>query len=390
LEVKIQKEMKLIRSLTIYLLLAVIMSCGTGITSTTSSDWFTLGPVYKIDKGITPGIAMDSKGVLHLVYMGDDGKIFYRKMSADGKIGPIEEIPQPIGPGMYNSPHLVIDENDVPHVVFQKDYTSQSKVVWYANRIQGSWKMPSTALSMDQGRANYPRLTLHKTAAFVGAFTAGSDSEGKVIKIVDLAKNPKVEKVISTNLWVPTPNSNINGKVFVVGRGGPAGHFIEEFNVDLHSQGIQTLFSQGTKLKTGEPLGTTISRNGIVHAVGISGVPNATGNHDEMWYNSSRRMDGTLPVVTGIHFDTHVSEFVYPVLAEDAKGHIYVSYRDYDTNEGKITIVSDEGFIQPVVFTASVDRLLRWNPHITAAPNGGVYVAWHSEGIVYVRSIGVK
>jgi hypothetical protein len=382
--------MNLIKLLSVGGALLMQLAC-TNAHIESTPEWNALGPVYEIDNGITPGIAMDAKGFLHLVYM-NEGRIFYRRLSVDGNTTVREEIQPPVGPGDYNSPHLVIDKNDVPHVVFQKDYRGHSQRVWYTNRIGGSWKVPSTVISVSQGRANYPRIALSHSAAYIGAFTIHGDADGTVVKVVDLDKNPTVHKTVGTNLWVPTPHIANTGNIFVVGRRAWEGHFVQEFDAGLEPLGEQRMLSSGTKLKTGEPLGTVIGRNDIVHAIGISGVPNAQGalDFDEMWYNNTDRTMGANSVITGISFSKPVHEYVYPVLAEDANGLIYLSYRNYDTNEGAITIISGDGYSEPVVFAESVDLLMRWNPHIVAAPRGGVYAAWHADGTIFIRSIGVE
>ncbi len=348
--------------------------------------WNTLGNTIDVAAGTTPGIAVDSQGRLHLVYMSA-GRIYYRLGDADGVFGAAEEIPLPGGAsGNYNSPHVVVDVNDTPHFVFEKDWASSSTRAWYTNRIGGTWRVPLVAInSTGGGRANYPRLAVYGSTAIVGILT-GIEVMGRIVKITNLDTTPTVARVVETPLWVPAPCIDAQGNLSVVGRNGPAGHYVQAYDMDLNTIGAGRLLSSGTPAKTGEPTGACVDHAGVIHAAGST----APGEYDQIWYNSTARLDAGQSSLLGLDFDQWVGELFYPTLAADSSGAmIYMAYRDIDDGSGRATIIRDGTFGAPVTFAPSVTSYFRWNPQIAAAPGGGVYVAWDFGGRAFVRSIGL-
>ena len=60
------------------------------------SDRPELGEIERVGEGITPGIATDAGGTVHIVLM-HDGVILHRVKSPGGKFGPAEPLPLPEG-----------------------------------------------------------------------------------------------------------------------------------------------------------------------------------------------------------------------------------------------------------------------------------------------------
>ena len=349
------------------------------------AEWNTLGEIQELGVGITPGICTDPKGGIHIVTMADGG-IVYRYADRSGRFGPPESMPVPEGPAIYNSPHLVGDSAGVVHVVFERDFTGRSKKAWYSNRQDGKWRAHVLALDLSatERRINYPRLAVHGTTVYVGAFAGG----GSVIaKLVEVTSAPRLASSIETALWAAHPLIDPTGGIMVVGRAGPRGHRLERYSANLELRGEPLLLSAATPNKTGEPTAAVIDAGGVVHAVGVT---RSTPTSEVIWYNTNARAAAGQPVIIGPEIGDHVKELTYPVLLEDAQRRIYLSYRHNGTGEAKLTIFDRAAgkFALPVTIAPRTTSRLRWNPHIAAAPAGGVYVVWEDEGKVRFRAVG--
>lgn len=344
-----------------------------------TADWNQLGSQKEITSGITPSVAVDSQGALHMVYM-DNNAIYYRKGDSNGNFGSPETIPTPEGPGDYNSPQIQVDNQNNPHVVFEKGWTSGSKKGWYTNRIGGSWKQPIVAVSHDN-RINYPRLLLRDGNAYV----TGMTGTGIIAKIENLSSSPQVTKTVNTALWVAYPAIDASGKLHVSGRNGASGHFIETYDLNLNKLET-TKISLGLPSKSGEPTGGYADSQGGMHVAGVSVSDTGT---EYLWYNSLNRAKANTNVLMYPVCDCHVSEYFYPMIVEDSRGRIFMTYTDRNSAQGKVTILSNNSIQSPAVFASSVTQRLRWNPQIVAAPGGGVYAVWDKDNKVYFRSIGV-
>jgi hypothetical protein len=361
-------------------LAAVFVSLGA---LAAAAEWGATGDIQIVDTGITPGVAVDGRGGIHLVYMrGAD--IFYRSGDSGGVLGPAERVPAPVDTGEYNSPHLVCDAAGTVHLVFTRGFTRSAQVAWYTNRQGGRWRTPVVALDQTgtNRRVNYPRLAVDGTTAYVGAFAAEGS---RVARLSEILSAPRVTGSVDTRLWVAHPLVR-GGEVLVVGRAGAQGHMMERYSRELELRGSALLLSRGTPQKTGEPTAALLDRNGIIHAVGVAG-----GTPDVLWYANDRRAAGGADVVLGPAAGDHVSEFTYPVLQEDARDQIYLAYREHSTGEGHITVIDPATgrFADPVTFAPAILRRLRWNAPLAAAPGGGVYAVWEADGRVHLRTIGV-
>lgn len=360
-------------------LLAMIIA---GVTEPSAAAWNALGEIRSLGPGITPGIAVDPSGTIHVVYM-DDGLIFHRSGGADGLFGPPEAVPVPEGRAAYNSPHLVCDRHGSLHLVFERDYTRESKKAWYTNRHEGAWKEPLLAIdrSGTERRVNYPRLAVDDSAVYVSAFTLGGSA---MTKIANPLSTPVVAKTAETLLWAAHPLLQ-GAELLIVGRAGPNGHKLERYTRSLEPRGESQLLSRGTPTKTGEPTAAIIDENGIVHAAGTTGSP-----MNVLWYTTSDRAAAGKDVILGPHVGHDASEFTFPVLLRDERGRILVSYRDHATGESCLALVESdaERFARPVVVAPRLTRRLRWNAHLAAAPGGGAYIIWDMDGQLYFRAVG--
>jgi hypothetical protein len=341
-----------------------------------------LGEIERVGEGVTPGIATDAKGTLHLVTM-HDGMILYRRKPVGGKFGPAEQLPLPEGQAPYNSPHVVCDAGGVVHLVFVRDATGSSRKAWYTNRQGDTWKPPVLAIeAAPDKRVNYPRLALAEGTAFVSAFIGGGSV---VVKLVNLDAVPALRGRIDTPLWVAHAFPRDDG-IAVVGRAGAAGHKLERYDSAWTRRGEPLLLSRDTPTKTGEVTAAAADREGTIHVVGSTGQP-----VQRLWGTTDRRAAAGASVILGPEVGHDVKERTFPVMLIDRGGRAYVSYRDHTTGEGRVTVFDAAAgrFSAPLTVAPSTTSRLRWNPHVAAARDGGVHVAWDDQGQVFTRVVRV-
>jgi hypothetical protein len=362
-----------------------------GACPQTQEAWSILGTQQTLGDGITPGVATDSCGNIHVVYM-NNGAINYNKANPAGVFGTPEQIPVPEGPANYNSPHLVCDTNGDPHVVFERDWYPSTSKCWYSNRKGGSWKTPT--LAFNGLLVLYSRLVLSGANAFVVASTG--TPAGLLARFSNLSGTPHLDLTNSTYLFAPYPVTDGSGRLFVIGRNSASGHYLQQYDRNLNAVGGGVKMSTGTPNKTGEPTAAVIDGANVIHAVGNCG---ATGidpeSSSELWYNKSQ--DGSGPVqgsILGLAGPGWMGQVEYPHSALDKSGRIYVAYRNEATGEGRISVVTNSQFAEPVTFTPAItdpntSEQRRWNCQLAPAPGGGVYVTWDYNGRCYIRSVGV-
>jgi hypothetical protein len=345
---------------------------------------FELGPIREVGPGITPALCVDPNGVLHIVSM-HAGAIEHRRVSADGVISAPERVPAPPGSVRTNSPHLAVDAAGTLHLAFTHDASGNSKQVWYAARRDGRWSAPMVAIdsSGTEKRTNYPRLAVAGDQVLIAAFVGGGS---RLVKLGALASAPRVVATADSPLWVAHPLIDPTGEYLVVGRHGASGHKLQRFTPELRPAGEPLLLSRDTPTKTYEATAAIIDARGVVHAAG------AAGQHTQvLWYSTSERAEAGQGAVLGPELGQDIKEYSYPVLLRDTRGRIYVSYRHHPGGEGCITALDASGgrFEAPVTIAPMVERRLRWNPHLAAAPRGGVFTVWDNGGRVYLRSVDV-
>ena len=357
----------------------------------TQEAWSALGTQQILGDGITPGVATDAQGNIHVVFM-NNGAIRYRKAGVAGVFGAAESIPAPAGAANYNSPHVVCDADGDPHLVFERDWYPSASKCWYTNRKGGTWKPP--VLVFNGLLVLYARLALQGSNAFVVASTA--EPAGTLARLSNLGGTPHVDLTAGTYLFAPYPVIDGAGKLFVAGRNSASGHYLQQYDRNLNAIGAGVKVSTGTPNKTGEPTAAVIDGTNLIHVIGNCG---ATGidpeSTSDIWYNQSR--DGGAPIrgsVLGLTGPGWMGQVVYPHAALDAGGRIYLAYRNEATGEGEISTVNGNQFAAPVTFAPAITdpntaEQRRWNCQLAPASGGGVYVTWDYGGKCYIRSVGV-
>ena len=345
--------------------------------------WNDLGPIRELGPGITPGIAVDPAGAIHVVFM-HQGAIHYRRAETGQAFGAAESVPVPKEKANYSSPHLVSDASGALHLVFAHDFAANSKKAWYATRRNGKWSAPLLVFdnSAPDRRVNYPRLTTNGATVYIGAFVALRTSA--LAKVVNVSSTPAIARIVETPLWVAHPLWR-DDELWVVGRAGAAGHQLARYTLNLDPREEPMLLSQGTTTKTGEPTAAIIDESGVVHAAGSAGSPKQS-----LWYTTSERALAGKDVIVGPELGEDIKEHTFPVLMRDARGRIYVSFRDGTTGESRLAALlpGEERFAEPIAIGPSITKRLRWNAHLAAAPGGGAYVVWDAGERVYFRAVG--
>ena len=336
-------------------------------------------------------MATDAQGNIHVVYM-NNGAIYYRKANVAGVFGAAERIPAPEGAANYNSPHVVCDASGDPHVVFERDWYPSASKCWYTNRKGGSWKPP--VLVFNGLLVLYARLALSGSNAFVTASTA--EPAGTLARLSNLGGTPHVDVTNGTYLFAPYPVIDGAGKLFVIGRNSASGHYLQQYDRNLNAIGAGVKISIGTPNKTGEPTAAVIDGANLIHIMGNCG---ATGidpeSSSDIWYNPSQA--GSAPAhgsILGLAGPGWMGHIVYPHSALAADGRIYLAYRNEATGEGKISIVANNRFAEPVTFAPAITdpntgEQRRWNCQVAPALGGGVYVTWDYNGKCFLRPVGV-
>jgi hypothetical protein len=362
-----------------------------GACPQTQDPWSTLGTQQTLGDGITPGVATDALGNIHVVYM-NSGAIYYRKANAEGVFGAAESIPVPEGAANYNSPHMVCDTNGDPHMVFERDWYPSTSKCWYTNRKGGSWKPP--VLAFNGLLVMYARLALYGSNAFVTASTG--TPAGLLARLSNLGATPILDVTNGTYLFAPYPVIDSSGRLFVIGRNSGSGHYLQQYDRNLNAVGGGVKISTGTPNKTGEPTAAVIDGANLIQVIGNCG---ATGIDPEassdLWCNSSQ--DGSAPAqgsILGLAGSGWMGQVVYPHGTLDASGRLYLAYRNEATGEGKISLVTNNQFAEPITFTPAITdpnttEQRRWNCQVAPAAGGGVYVTWDYNGKCYLRPVGV-
>src|SRR6266404_9791998 len=106
-----------------------------------------------------------------------------------------------------------------------------------------------------------------------------------------------------------------------------AGHYLQQYDLNLNAVGGGVKMSTGTPNKTGEPTAAVIDVADVIHAIGNCG---ATGvdpeSSSDIWYNKSQ--DGAAPAqgsVLGLAGPGWMGQVVYPHSTIDANGRIYLA-----------------------------------------------------------------
>ena len=177
--------------------------------------------------------------------------------------------------------------------------------------------------------------------------------------------------------------------VHTVGRRGSLGTWEKRYTTNLNTcygmWNLSTMYEWDA-----ENRGVYMDRSAnTIHGVGITG-----GGNDNLciWYNNSMRAANAQNSIYGLaaaQGEYWSCGCVWPQVAMDAGGKVYIAIRRAETGEGWATIISGEAFATPVVFASGVTGYLHYGPVIVpAGSGGGVYAAWDYGGQVYVTSIG--
>ncbi|MDO8589494.1 MAG: sugar-binding protein [Armatimonadota bacterium] len=384
--------------------------------------WNTLGTLQNIGSGTMPQVCVDSSNNIHVAYAAGNG-VTYKKYNSSWTLQTSETITSPSGGAYW--PHMMLDSNAVPHLVFTEGVTASlpyASYLYYTNRIGGTWKSVVTALNL-AGTGNSvwnPRLALYSTYAYIGSQYGYNQSLiGRIDRLTNLSSTPSVDASVNTSIRSLVA-ATTNGNIFAVGR-NTLSTGVQEYNSGLGLVGGPWSMTNGTG-KAGAPAAAWTDKYNIVHMVawgimaGGSGqcadrcglIYNHTGrrNGDGSFYNSINGMLGDSGAVgpdpsspTGWWNDD-----VAPAICRDGQDVVYVAWRDNSASgEGRISKVDDSSWTQScksslcgdttctgTQFAQTLTRRRWWNCELApAATGGGVYVAYENGGTCYIQPVGV-
>lgn len=348
-----------------------------------AAEWNTVNPEVKIAEGLSfPAVAYNpASGRLELIAFSNThihhGTADLR-LNAE-TLAEAVELPE-VRTGEYNSPHLIVDKKGVAHLVFAHGWAGRSTEVWYTNNAGGSWKKPIRCMSAKESpdqmnRANYPRLAVIGDTAYVVAFVY-KEYTGVIAKIVGITGDGMaVEKLVTIRQDNPYVLALDPDRLFVAGR----------YTYDYYSTEPEKISGGTHGGKSHEMMGAAAGPDGIVHLIGMSGHKVTT-----MYYTNTGRAEQGLPVINGetVHSDSDAELHIWPEIEVDARNLVYVAYRDYNDQQGKVLTIRDGVFSEPVVFVRELMRRMRYNLSMSAGPDGGVYLAWHNGDSCYAALVG--
>lgn len=350
-----------------------------------SADWNFVNSPRTIAQNITfPAIAYNPvKAHLEIVAFSANRILHTTADNALTMSPPTEVATAPaLSPGEFNSPHMVVDDKGVCHLVFEHNWYSASKKCWYTNNAGGSWRTP--LLCMDAlteaevvTRVNYPRIAVIGDTAYVVAFVY-KDSKGLMVKITNIANDniAVTQRVqVKNNPDIVATSSR---ELFIAGRM----HY-QTFNT------VPTMLTQGVhKGSSHEMMGVGLGPDGVVHLIGMRGYRKTT-----MYYTNTTRIAAAQNVIDGDTIttaDANPELYVWPELRVDKKNRIFIAYRDWKDGKGKVRTMQDGAFSQAAVFADTLLYQMRYNVNATVAPSEGVYLAWHDNRASYLTLVGAE
>jgi hypothetical protein len=169
--------------------------------------------------------AIDSGGVLHMLYTPSAAELRYITFNtATDLFGSSEQIYINSPNGSMESYDISIDANNKPHVAFI-DSPVGSDILYYTNRVGGSWKSPVTVqgagtpqfTSFTLSDENIPELSYATSSALVAAVGNQNDATSfsyatpvASINISSPTANTSVAIDSSGNTWIGYINSSNN------------------------------------------------------------------------------------------------------------------------------------------------------------------------------------
>lgn len=364
-----------------YKLLLATLSCAVSLTYSQAVPVDQISETVFVDNGLYPEVTVDNEGNIHLMYVQYQ-RVTYRSGTRGLDFGPAETagmLPvftsinsSPVLRGSYNSFDMQVDNNNVPHAVFQLGLLDNSQAAIYTNRMEGSWDTHAVVVLRSGNRINYPRLALDNTGTkgYVSAFAAGDvnvgmfslTSPGLAVKTVETDKNPYV-LVSSTN------------EVIVANK-----RRVEYYDELLNKKSQE---AHEGPITNEEGIRACLDKNDVIHLTSVNGEDGGT-----VWYTNSLRYRSGKGVINGQKFSLPNGVSVWPEIAVDERGVVYIAYYDFDNECGKVWVLENGLSTSIQTFAPQLIERIRWDCSIAPAKGGGAYIAWEGKGQVKITTIG--
>ena len=350
-----------------------------------------------IGTGIRPDMAIDAKRkTLHLVYVHNK-KLYYKSGSPSGDFGNAEEI---LSSGDLWTPRISLDKSGVPHIVVGNG--EKGTVIYYSNRIGGSWKPAIQALSKNNqkaGRTNNPHLAIDDEGNVFVSCKTNTDNHYK-------SAIGRIENASSTPTLAHWEKSHL-GSVQLMIRNNELWHWGGERGLAYGFQQLdkQTLKPKGerfaTALKFTEQARATVDHTGDLHGAGAKA--NANGTYQSLSRIKDKKKNIQYKTTMQHHSsgamivrDMKAANRVYVVHWSGAKGdkHGVLKGCNKDNQLRFMRVENDEKKNEEMSLTKrtySHGSPFRMQPAAVAHPDGGMIVSWYecnNNNEMYMTRVG--
>ncbi len=346
------------------------------LCSSSLAKWNIRCDSLKLGTGQTPYVASGPTGNVHLIYTWGT-TMFYFRINSSGIIEIKESFV--LSEDKLFKPALAIDENDVPHVIFQKDYTRLGRGPYYTNRIGGQWKqlvlldnIEDKEEPVDMIRVNNLRMWVRNNVAYIGYM--GGHDKGASLRVINLDSVPIVSHRNYNTHMTNNPFPGNNGKWYLSARRKEDNfHQIWEYDNKL----FPILPRQAGNC------GTTDSRTSSStacypwadgHEVYFCGTMVIDDNDENtsLWINTLSRVEKNEPCILGPEFygfevNTHIC------YSDDTTA--YISLATKEDNKIYLYQLKDGTISEPVLVATDFKAPIRWSPKIAALREDGVIIS---------------
>jgi len=358
-----------LRTATIFLVLLFLCSSG-------NAEWKIRCDSLELGTGQTPYVASGPTGKVHLVYTWEK-TMFYLRFNTSGIIEIKESFD--LSEEKLFKPALAIDENDVPHVIFQKDHTRYGRGPYYTNRIGGEWKqlalldnIEDKQEPVDMERMNNLRMWVRKNIAYIGYM--GGHDKGATLRIINLDSEPVVSHRNYNTHMTNNPIPGDNGTWYLSARRKEDNlHQIWEYDDKL----LPILPKQAGNCGSNDS--RTSSSNACYpwtdgHEAFFCGTM-VIDNIDEntsLWINTFSRVKNSEPCLLGPAFygfevNTHIC------YSDDTTAYISLTTRE--DNRLYLCRLKNDTISEPVLVATDLNSRIRWSPKIAALRKDGVIIS---------------
>ncbi len=344
--------------------------------SSSLPDWKIRSDSLQLGAGQTPYISSGPTGNVHLVYTWGT-EMFYYRINTSGSIEINESFV--LSEDNLFKPAMAIDENDVPHVVFQKGTTGSGRGPYYTNRIGGKWKqldllddIEEKQEPVDMIRVNNLRMWVRNNIAYIGYM--GGHDKGASIRMIDLDSSPIITHKNYNTHMTNNPFPGDNGKWYLSARRKEGNlHQIWEYDDTLFPILPRRAGNCG-KSDSRTSSSTACYPWADGNEVYFCGMMVIESNDDNtsLWVNTFSRVTENKPCILGPEF------YGFEVNAHICYADNNTSYISLASRENKqiyLCQMKDTTISDTLLVATDFKGRIRWAPKIAALADRGVIIS---------------